>query len=215
MAKYKVGDKVRIVSERPDSPAFADDMCKYLGQVVTIDKVLDLGKPSYKMREDKGKPEFYLPRLILGDIGDGWVWMEYWISGLADEAPKEASNEVYSVHLRFCGSLTVAELMKDGKVVKVANARCNLDDTYDRGEGAKVAVNRLFEKKRPDVVGKLFDVIGRSPDLLHFYRIGTVVRVLAINERGDYECEAVSSNPGVVYQNLRPKDLAPHKEAKK
>lgn len=149
MAKYKVGDKVRIVSKRPDSPAFPDSMCKYLGQVVTIDKVLDLGKPSYKMREDTGKPEFFLPRLIPGDIADGWIWMEDWISGLVEEAPKEISSEVYSVHLRFCGSLTVAELMKDGKVVKVANARCNQKDTYDRGEGAKVAVNRLFEKKAP------------------------------------------------------------------
>ena len=87
MAKYKVGDRVRIVSERPDSYAFADEMCEYLGKDMTIDNVFNSGKPSYMMREDKGKPEFYLARLLLGDIADGWTWMEDWISGLAQEDP--------------------------------------------------------------------------------------------------------------------------------
>lgn len=180
MAKYKVGDKVQIVRERPSSNAFTDNMCKYLGTVMTIGKVLEFDKPSYKMEEDKGKPEFFLPRVLLGDIADGWIWLEEWISGLAEE-PKETSSEPLSVHIRFCGALTVAELMKGGKVVKVANARCNLDDTYDRGEGAKVAVNRLFEKMQKTVepvnpaklwnVGDKFRVVcGNS-----FFQAGDIV----------------------------------------
>lgn len=215
MAKYKVGDKVRIVSERPSSCGFAENMCKYLGTVMTISKVFESDIPSYKMEEDKGGVEFLLPRALLGDIADGWIWREEWISGMADEAEK-TQCEILTVHIRFCGSLTVAELMKGGKVVKVANARCNPEDTYDRGEGAKVAVNRLFEKKQKDstdnqqsVIGKKFRVIGVSHDAIHFFKIGTVVRVAGVSESGNYFCEAVSNSQDVVCQFISPKDLGP------
>lgn len=210
MAKYKVGDKVRIVSERPSSGGFTENMCKYLGTVMTISKVFESDNPSYKMEEDKGRIEFLLPRALLGDIADGGIWSEEWISGMADEC------EILTVHIRFCGSLTVAELMKGGKVVKVANARCNPEDTYDRGEGAKVAVNRLFEKKQKDstdnqqsVIGKKFRVIGVSHDVIHFFKIGIVVRVAGVSESGNYFCEAVSNSQDVVCQFISPKDLEP------
>ena len=36
MAKYKVGDKVRIVSERPDSKNYVDGMVRFLGKEITI-----------------------------------------------------------------------------------------------------------------------------------------------------------------------------------
>ena len=222
MAKYKVGDKVRIVSERPSSRGFTDTMCKYLGTVMTISKVIESDNPSYKMEEDKGGLAFLLARV--GDIADGWTWSEKWISGLAEEPKeqKEAPSELISVHIRFCGALTVAELMKGGKVVKVSNARCSPKDTYDRGEGAKVAVNRLFEKKQqdssdkyPNAFGKKFKVIGNSSDLPHYFKIGTVVKVAGVSEYGNYFCEALSCSPGVHSQFVSPKDLAPYKEAKK
>lgn len=217
MAKYKVGDKVRIVSERPSSCGFTDTMCKYLGTVMTISKVIESDNPSYKMEEDKGLHEFLLARVLLGDIADGWVWSEKWISGLAEE-PKESngtSSEPLSVHIRFCGPLTVAELYKDGRVVKAENARCNPKDTYDRGEGAKVAVNRLFEKKQQDAFGKKFKVIGNSSDMPHFFKIGTVVKVAGVSEYGNYFCEALSCSPDAHSQFVSPKDLAPYKETKK
>lgn len=224
MAKYKVGDKVRIVSERPSSCGFVDDMFKYLGTVMTIRNVIESDNPSYKMEEDKGLHEFLLARVLLGDIADGWVWSEKWISGLAEEPKesKEIPSEPISVHIRFCGPLTVAELMKGGKTVKVANARCNPKDTYDRGEGAKVAVNRLFEKKQkdssdkyPNAFGKKFKVIGNSSDLPHYFKIGTVVKVAGVSERGNYYCEELSYRPDALSQFVSPKDLAPYKEAKK
>ena len=224
MAKYKVGDKVRIVSERPSSRGFTDNMCKYLGTVMTISNVIESDNPSYKMEEDKRGLEFLLTRVLLGDIADGWIWSEKWISGLAEEPKeqKEAPSEPISVHIRFCGPLTVAELMKGSKVVKVANARCNPKDTYDRGEGAKVAVNRLFEKKQKDstdkhqnVIGKKFKVIGRSGDMPHFFKIGTVVKVVEISEHGNYFCEALSYSHGLDSQFVSPKDLEPYEEAKK
>lgn len=53
------------------------------------------------------------------------------------------------VRVHFYGRKTVAELVKGGRVVKTSETRCNPKDTYRRGEGAKIAVARLFEKKKP------------------------------------------------------------------
>ena len=227
MAKYKVGDKVRIVSERPSSRGFTDTMCKYLGTVMTISKVIESDNPSYKMEEDKGGLEFLLPRVLLGDIADGWIWSEKWISGLAEE-PKESngtSSEPLSVHIRFCGALTVAELMKDGKTVKVANARCNPKDTYDRGEGAKVAVNRLFEKKQEDVeetvnpakkwkTGDKAVVVRQNGRPHHWYRIPAVVEVVQVDLR-DNTCRCRNLDDYEHVQWVRMDCLEPYKEAKK
>lgn len=141
MAKYKVGDKVRIVSKNPNAIGFTDEMEKYLGKTLTVLKVHErpYGLSTYNFKEATvGNPSMDLPRKV-----SHWNFVESWISGPADGAPEEP----LSVHIRFCGNLTVAELIKDGKAVKVENARCNPKDTYSRAEGAKVAVERLFAKK--------------------------------------------------------------------
>ena len=145
MAKYKVGDKVRIVSERPIDAAFVDSMVPYLGKVLTVYDVSESAFRGtvYKFREARyGSYELAVARLF-GLKNDRWTFNEDWISSPADEAAKKP----LSVHIRFCGNLTVAELIKNGKVVKVENARCNPKDTYSRAEGARVAVERLFAKK--------------------------------------------------------------------
>ena len=76
MSKYKVGDKVRIVSEwneKTMETAFGS-MDKWLGKVMTIREVwTDYGKAVYKMEEDKN------------DVTDGWVWNEACIAGLANK----------------------------------------------------------------------------------------------------------------------------------
>lgn len=227
MAKYKVGDKVRIVSERPASHRFVDSMVQYLGKTLTVSKVEEetLGA-IYRFKEATypASVSSIFMDIFLPKANGMWAFCEDWISGMAEEPKeqKEAPSEPISVHIRFCGALTVAELMKDGKTVKVANARCNPKDTYDRGEGAKVAVNRLFEKKQKDstgnqsgVLGKKFRVIGRNTDTMHCFRIGTVVRVTGVSKSGDYLCEAVSHGYGFIRQYINPKDLEPYKEAKK
>ena len=60
--RYKVGDRVRIVSGPPKG------LNKYLGKVMTIKKVLT---DNYKMVEDKGN----------------WFWYDSVIAGLASEIP--------------------------------------------------------------------------------------------------------------------------------
>lgn len=66
--KYKVGDRVRIVSERTKSMNLSGDMDKYLGTVRTIKRTM---RTRYDMVEDKGK----------------WLWDDSMIAGLASETP--------------------------------------------------------------------------------------------------------------------------------
>lgn len=160
MAKYKVGDKVRIVSERT-AENWNSEMDKWLGQVMTIrsDEInCHTGRHIYKMEEDKREVCF------------GWNWWDDMIAGLANPDRSSLVVEIW-----FDGNTTRATLIKDGREVKTAEARCNPSDTFDRGEGAKVAVNRLFAKKekpkkeknkkdeateKPDLNGRMFVVTG-------------------------------------------------------
>ncbi len=66
--KYKVGDRVRIVSEPPEGLNWVSKMNVYLGRVMTIKNILTRG---YKMVEDKGE----------------WFWGNGMIAGLASETP--------------------------------------------------------------------------------------------------------------------------------
>lgn len=144
MAKYKVGDKVRIVSKKPNAIGFTDAMEKYLGKTLTVINVWErpYGLSSYNFKEATvGNPSMDLPRKV-----SHWNFAESWISGLA-----EPEREPCTVELRFDGMITTATLKRGGRDVKTAEAHCNpKKDTYSRAEGARVAVERLFEKKRKE-----------------------------------------------------------------
>ena len=172
MAKYKVGDKVRIVDHRTGPMNNFGKMDKWLGKVMTIRECLLSG---YWMEEDYGE-----------NIGYGWCWDDDMISGLA-----EPEQEPYTVELRFDGMITTATLKRGGRGVKTAEARCNPKDTYSRAEGARAAVERLFEKKRKEKdkpkeskpkVGDKFVIVGRSR--FHMFSIGETVRLICICEQG-------------------------------
>lgn len=180
MAKYKVGDKVRIVSERPKDFAYADNIGKYLGKTFIVSMV-------------KWHPLFGNLYSLEGAIiergacaGPSWVFKESWISGLAEPA-----REPCTVELRFDGMITTAVLKRGGRDVKTAEARCNPTDTYSRAEGARVAVERLFEKKRKEKdkpkeskpkIGDKFKIVGKSH--YHGFSIGETVRLIRICEHG-------------------------------
>jgi hypothetical protein len=170
MAKYKVGDKVRIVDHRTYRMNDFGKMDKWLGKVMTI---RDLSSPGYWMREDYGENNGY-----------GWLWDDDMISGLA-----EPEREPCTVVLRFDGMITTATLKRGGRDVKTAEARCNPKDTYSRAEGARVAVERLFEKKRKEKdkpkeskpkIGDKFVVTGNRPfgECHHHFRIGEIVTLV-------------------------------------
>ena len=170
MAKYKVGDKVRIVSERPWAFGFPDCMVKYLGKALTVARVnaRTYAEPTYRFEEAV-------------DNGYYWLFGESWISGLVE--PKQ---EPCTVELRFDGMVTTATLKRGGRDVKTAEARCNPKDTYSRAEGARAAVERLFEKKRKEdkpkdskpKMGDKFVVVGDLSG--HEFPIGDIVTLCRV-----------------------------------
>lgn len=187
MAKYKVGDKVRIVSKRPDDRSFVNDMEKYLGKVLTVCRVSDEvnGTARYYFSEAKPGGRFLHMLYAICDA-PGYFFKEAWISGLASE--KKAVNHPgsgYRVVLHFIGKTTTATLMHGDRAVKYAEAKCSPADQFQYGEGAKIAVERLFTKKekkpkktnREPKPGDKFVITGNSSSHLchHFFDIGEVV----------------------------------------
>lgn len=168
MAKYKVGDKVWIVDHRTDNMNHFGEMDKWLGKVMTI---RDLSLSGYWMEEDSGE-----------NIGFGWYWDDSMISGLAEPA-----REPCTVELRFDGMITTATLKRSGRDVKTAEARCNPKDTYSRAEGARAAVERLFEKKRKEdkpkgskpKIGDKFVIVGDIG--YHCFPLGEIVTLIDIS----------------------------------
>lgn len=199
MAKYKVGDKVRIVSKRPQKD-WNPDMDKYLGKTATIIKSgINYNGVYYYIEEDRD------------DFLGHWYWYEGTIAGLAEPA-----REPYTVELRFDGMTTTAVLKRGGRDVKTAEARCNPKDTYSRAEGARVAVERLFEKKRKEDKPKeskpkrwdKFVVTVKGGKFDHGFGIGDIVMLIDIQQDG---CFCLADKSGFI-QILHPSEVRPYKE---
>lgn len=200
MAKYKCGDKVRIVDHRTGRMNILGEMDKWLGKVMTI---RECSLTSYRMKEDYGEYTGY-----------GWFWYEDMIAGLA-----EPEREPCTVELRFDGMITTATLKRGGRDVKTAEARCNPKDTYSRAEGARVAVERLFEKKRKEdkpkeskreqgkpKVGDKFVVVQKRYLPYHRFAIGDIVTLEAIGTMDNLY------RLGGRFQYVDARDLKPYKE---
>lgn len=200
MAKYKVGDKVRIVDHRTGPMNNFGKMDKWLGKVMTIRECFLRG---YWMEEDYGE-----------NHGMGWLWDDDMISGLA-----EPDREPCTVELRFDGLITTATLKRGGREVKTAEARCKPTDTYSRAEGARVAVERLFEKKRKEEkpkeskreqgkpkVGDKFVVVQKRYIPHHSFAIGDIVTLEAIGTMDNLY------RLGDRFQYVDARDLKPYKE---
>ena len=199
MAKYKVGDKVRIVSKRPQRN-WNPEMDKWLGKTMTIAYCrTDCIDNYYLMDEDTA------------DIFGGWCWYEDMIAGLA-----EPERKPYTVELRFDGAITTATLKRGGRDVKTAEARCNPKDTYSRAEGARVAVERLFEKKRKEdkpkeskpKIGDKFVIVGDLNG--HEFPTGEIVTLCAFYE----ECSLYMNRYGRK-RWVCDFDVKPYKETSK
>lgn len=202
MAKYKVGDKVRIVRKRPREH-WNPEMGKYLGKTMTIiESGIIHGEVYYNMEEDGDDPFRY------------WYWYENMIAGLAEPERKPCT-----VELRFDGMITTDTLKRGGRDVKTAEARCNPKDTYSRAEGARVAVERLFEKKRKEEkpkesrpkVGDKFVVTVKGGRFDHGFGIGDIVTLVRIQQDG---CFRLADKSGFI-QVLHPSEVCPYKEKSK
>lgn len=201
MAKYKVGDKVRIVSQRPDEPTFVQPMCKYLGKVLTVKSVEEMPCGTiYKLNE---------AAVSLPWIRHDWIFKEEWIAGLAEPQTERHGDNDLSVVIRFSGNKTTARLMRGNTIVKTATARRNPADEYSRAEGARVAVERLFEKTsgKPKI-GDKFVVVGRSADAWHGFDIDTIVTLIHLECDG---CNQYRDDFGLC-QYVSDRDVKPYKE---
>ena len=199
MAKYKVGDKVRIVSKRPQR-CWNPYMDKHLGKTMTIIKSgINAEGVYYCMEEDRD------------DFLGHWCWYEDMIAGLA-----EPERELCTVELRFDGMITTATLKRGGRDVKTAEVRCNPKDTYSRAEDARVAVERLFEKKRKEDKPKKskpkrwdkFVVTVKGGKFDHGFGIGDIVMLIDIQQDG---CFCLADKSGFI-QILHPSEVRPYKE---
>ena len=202
MAKYKVGDKVRIVSKRPQR-CWNPYMDKWLGKTMTIIKSGINGYGVYYyMEEDRD------------DFLGNWRLYEDMIAGLA-----EPEREPCTVELRFDGMITTATLKRGGRDVKTAEARCNPKDTYSRAEGARVAVERLFEKKRKEdkpkeskpKMGDKFVVTVKDGTHGHHFNVGEIVVLVKIFKTGNF---GLINEDGIT-QVLSPSEVRPYKEKSK
>ena len=201
MAKYKVGDKVRIVSKRPQMN-WNPEMDEYLGKTMTIiESGISHVGVYYNMEEDSDDPYRY------------WYWYENMIAGLAEP------EREYTVELRFDGMITTAVLKRGGRDVKTAEARCNPKDTYSRAEGARVAVERLFEKKRKEDKPKeskpkmwdKFVVTVNNGKYGHCFNIGEIVTLIKVLRNGNLKFV----NEAGIVQVLTPSEVRPYKEKSK
>lgn len=142
--KYKVGDKVRIVSKWGKGCCQSPNggMDKWLGKVMTVKCA---GITLYRMVEDTEDNEW-----------GGWVWTENCIAGLACENKIVITSD---------GEKTLARLYDGKKVIKTATAKCSHDDKFSFETGAKIAFERLFdgeEKEEPKYFnGKAVCVYGK------------------------------------------------------
>ena len=201
MAKYKVGDKVRIVGYRTFHMNSFGEMDKWLGKVMTV-RGIERGLHGYWMVEDCGENK-----------GRGWLWVDSMIAGLAEP------EREYTVELRFDGMITTAVLKRGGRDVKTAEARCNPKDTYSRAEGARVAVERLFEKKRKEDKPKeskpkmwdKFVVAKEDGKYGHLFNTGEIVTLLKALKNGNLR---LVNEAGLV-QLLPPSEVRPYKEKSK
>lgn len=169
MAKYKVGDRVRIVNHRTFNMNDNGGMDKWLGKTMTIKKLED---NVYRMLEDRN--EYF---------GNGWYWDDEMIAGLAEPQQR---NDTLSVVISFSGNKTTARLMRGDTIVKTASARRNPADKYSHAKGAAVAVERLFCKKSDDKpkessepkIGDKFVIVGNST--YHHFTMGEIVTLIRI-----------------------------------
>lgn len=142
--KYKVGDRVRIKTELADRTSSGtclnSKMRKWEGKVMTIESV---GHSTYRMLEDVGELR----------PGEGWLWDEDWIEGLADN---------FKIVITTEGDTVLARLYDGKKVIEEAKATCSKDDKFVFATGAQLAFDRLLGNEQKWFTGKMVRTVSVS-----------------------------------------------------
>lgn len=170
--KYKVGDKVRIVSKWGDGCHQNPDggMDKWLGKVMTIRKVEhNIYGERYRMVEDKHEVCFDC----------GWTWYPAAIAGYAEQQKIVVTTD---------GTTTLARLYDGNRVIKKAEAKCASDDAFDFLIGAQIALDRLMGRKEPQKLFPLADIKDGYLLKVENEHGRIYYMIVAHNDRGELGC---------------------------
>ena len=182
MSKYKIGDKVRIVS-KPVEGNWTSSMDKWCGKVMTIKRtsgVFESFGISYRMEED----------------GGFWTWHDHMIEGLAN---------TQEIHITVKGDETHAVLKENGKVIKHSIAKCHPEDDFDFEIGSKMVFERLF--KHEYKVGEYVkNITGENAG--HYLKKGSFGKIIRINPFS-YEVEGLNISNFRRLQSLDEDDFKP------
>ena len=168
MAKFKVGDKVRV---KPYSSSFP-----YVG--ISKLTLQSLAGDVYTVKSHRDS-----------DVTAQWYNMTDSPFSFAEEMLELAEQPRREfIVIRRDGAKTIAELRHDREVIKSGTAICNASDTFDFGTGAKLAFDRLMGRDEPQpeppkyYTGKVVCISGE-------YGIGKVFTVRnGFFTDGDYNC---------------------------
>lgn len=115
--KYKIGDRVRIVSEPPEGLNWVSEMDVYLGRVMTIKSIVSglIFGGRYIMVEDKGKC-FWYDNMIVGLASeapfdfDAWKYKNVCMHCKTEEEAEDFCREMAKAGLRWSNGESYLEL---------------------------------------------------------------------------------------------------------
>lgn len=161
MAKFKVGDKVRVLDGSKIDAYFGGwvyAMEKQVGKVFTISRIIENhsdARIGYKFKEEAR-----------------FAWDERGLKLVSEE-----------ITITRHGDKVVAKFGK-----KVGVAKCSPDDTFDFAVGAKLAFSRLMgepedkpEPKRKFKLGEFVKVIDKT-NQLHNFPLGSIVAIMDLKD---------------------------------
>lgn len=187
MAKFKVGDKVRILdgSRIPDyCGSWTDEMAKHIGEVHEVESIKD----------------WIWGRVGIFLCGDGvrdYKW---------DERGLERADEGKIV-ITTDGKTTTAVLYNGKERVKTAKAECSPEDTFSLATGAKLAIDRLLEKKADEPQGMDWGAFKRGEMSIEVTRDKFEGLMKALEKRGYVMLSGGSkptsvNNPWKAYESI-------------
>ena len=119
-----------------------------------------------------------------------WLGKDYYEFELVEENNK--------IVITTDGKTTTSRLFNGKELIRKAEAKCSPDDEFDFMVGAKLAMERLEEKKNPFKVGDYVKVTG-CKSFHHHLPVGSVGRVLKIDDDSCY-VDGFSSRGGHLDQ---------------
>lgn len=165
MAKFKVGDKVRVktFNERPAHWNPVGEMDHLMGQIVKIDRI-------------------YNGRYVINDRWNTLCHTWY----MCDSDFEPVTQDTIVIYRK--GSNVIALDKRDGKK---AVAKCSPEDTFDFATGAKIAFDRLIGNEKPKETeywsGKAVCVENRG--IRDGFTVGKVYTFINGKTTDDYGCE--------------------------